>query len=1070
MTSVVADEGVQPTPEQLQFVRTKVVPLLQARCFECHEGSKNLKGGLGLNGRKSILTGGDSGPAIVPGNPDESLLMQAVRYEGFEMPPRSKMPDAEIAIFEKWIAEGAFWPEELESADSPEVAKFPLEARRKAHWAWQPVQQPEVPATRKVRNENWSKDQIDEFVLARIQAQSLTPAADADRYTILRRLYFDLIGLPPTIAQVESFVNDSDSDDIAIAEVVDELLASPQFGERWGRHWLDLVRYAETLGHEFDYPLHNAWRYRDYVIRAFNDDVPYDHFVKEHIAGDLLPNPRRHSTEGFNESVIATGFWFLCEDKHAPVDVKGEEAAKVDNQIDVFSKSFMGMTVACARCHDHKFDAISTEDYYALAGFLQSSRRQTAWLDSNGQIADRLQQLAAVRDEAEKLLQPVLAADANFTTAEKYIAAAVDIVRSKTAFPLPNEADASYLQLNQNVLQRWCEALSDDRQLQRDSPLSLLSELAHSASDEEYLKRVKAWKLAVNSPRANENKTTLFADLTSGLPQGWFQTGQAFSSQKEGCNLELNAEQIELNSAQGVNSAALSRELRGTLFSPTFELNHPEVLVRVAGEGCKVRLIIDGYQMFEFNALLFNGFKHQIDTKGEEKWLRLGGDIHRYQGHKAHLEFLDEGNGWFAVKEVRFANTRGAVPPAADAELINKMLASSGEGLPSTTIDTIARWRKAAAESNSVDETLVRLKLLPELQSSKPWQAVQEKWATLSKGIPAPVPVIALTEGTPENEYVFIRGSHKNLGKVAERNILTAVRSGRSHEYSGSGRLQLANQLFAEENPLPARVAVNRIWHHLFGQGIVESTDNFGVLGKQPTHPALLDHLAVKFRSEGWSVKKLIRSIVLSRTYRMSSQRSREADIKDPTNKLIHRARIRRLTGEAVRDAILTVSGRLDKKQFGPSVPVKLTRFMQGRGRPRQDGPLDGSGRRSIYIAVNRNFLSPFMLAFDVPAPVSTTGKRTVSNVPAQALIMLNNEFVNQQSRQWAESLMKTEHKTDSELLANAWYQLLGRPATVQEIELLEAFLSEDSGGLTAESLTEVCHVLLNSKEFLFMR
>lgn len=1067
-TCLVADEPLQTTPEHLEFVRSKVVPLLKARCFECHGDTESLKGGLSLGGRKAMLAGGDSGPVIVPGKPDESLLMEAVRYESFEMPPRSKMPDAEIAIFEKWIAEGAHWPKELESADEPSVTEFPLEERRSSHWAWQPESQPEVP---NVRNAQWQKDAIDAFVLSKLEAQNLKPAPDADRYTLIRRLYFDLIGLPPTIPQIEAFVNDANSDDAAMAKVVEELLASPHFGERWGRHWLDLVRYAETLGHEFDYPLHHAWQYRDYVIRAFNEDVPYDQFVTEHIAGDLIPNPRRHSTEGYNEAIIATGFWFLCEDKHAPVDVKREEASKIDNQIDVFSKSFMGMTVACARCHDHKFDAISTKDYYALAGFLQSSRRETAWLDRNGKIAARVKQLAAVRAEAEESLQPMLVAQADLSKLQQYIVAAVELVRAKVPLPLTQETAANYSELEQSVLNRWCETLADGEQMKPGGTLSLLAELAHAPNEQGFIKRVKAWKNAVNAGRARESESTLFANLTTGLPDDWFQTGHAFLQPSEGAQLGLVAEQPLLTSGQGVNSGGLSKELRGTVFSPTFELSHPEILVRVAGEGCKVRLIIDGYQMFEFNGLLFNGCKQAIDTKGEEKWLRLGADIHRYQGHRAHLEFLDEGNGWFAVKEVRFANRRAAAPPQTAPAPINQVLGSLADDLPATTSEVVDYWLKAATENtDSVNEALVRLNLLPGLQSSKAWQEVQQKWVALAKGVPAPMPVIALTDGTPENEFVFIRGSHKNLGEVAERNILTAVRHDNAVEYSGSGRLELTEQLFTEGNPLPARVAVNRIWHHLFGKGIVESTDNFGVLGKAPTHPALLDHLAVQFRADGWSIKKMIRSLVLTRTYRMSSQRSREADIKDPMNELIHRARIRRLTGEAVRDAILAVSGRLDTRQFGVPVPVKLTGFMQGRGRPKKDGPTDGHGRRSIYIAVNRNFLSPFMQAFDVPAPVSTTGKRTVSNVPAQALIMLNNEFVNQQAGLWAESLLKTEPKSDSELLARAWYQLLGRPVTAEETEILQSFLTAGDGRLTAESLTEICHILLNSKEFLFMR
>lgn len=1065
----IASEAVQEeaTPEQLNFVRQKVIPLLEARCFECHNDAADHKGGLLLSSRKAMLRGGDSGPAIVPGKPDESLLIEAIRYEGFEMPPRSRMPEPEVEVFAKWIADGAHWPAELD-ADGPTVNEFPLQQRRNSHWAWRRIQSPQIPT---VDNADWARTDADLFVQAQLEANGLLPASDADRYTLIRRLYFDLTGLPPTVQQIRAFVEDPRNDEDATAAVVDQLLASPRFGERWGRHWLDLVRYAETLGHEFDYPLPNAWRYRDYVIRAFNEDVPYDQFVTEHIAGDLLTAPRRHPTEGFNESIIATGFWFLCEDKHAPVDVKREEAARVDNQIDVFSKSFLGMTVACARCHDHKFDAISTADYYALSGFMQSSRRDTAWLDPHQRVETRLKQIEPHRQNIKDILAAHVGSEDVRATVRKYVDAASRLNAAGTTFPLSAENAQRLSEYDLALLQNWSVALKSE---DADSADSCLAALRLATQPAESLRgKLTEWQNSLKAPRAHENESHLLATFEEGLPKDWFATGPAFSLPLTPGHVELRSGSPNTNTGQGISSASRSKETKGTLSSPTFELSHPEILVRVRGEGCKVRLVLDGYIMYEHNALLFHGFKSAIDTKGKWQWIRLAGDVHRYQGHRAHLEFVDEGAGWFAVDEVRFAGKPGCSPPAARVSIINQELGAIKFGDDVTPEGLVNSWHEtfATRPAHFIPE-LIEKGLLPMLNANQQWVESRKQWQELAAGLPPQLPAIALAEGTPENEFVFIRGNHKNLGNVAPRNILTALRNKTSLKYQGSGRLQLAEQMFDQNNPLPARVAVNRIWHHLFGRGIVESTDNFGVLGKPPTHPMLLDHLATEFRDGGWSVKAMIRSLVLSRTYRMSGERTNNGNDKDPTNRYFHRANVRRLTGEAVRDAILSVSGRIDHKMFGAPVPVKLTAFMQGRGRPRKDGPLDGDGRRSIYIAVNRNFLSPFMLAFDVPAPVSTTGKRTVSNVPAQALIMLNNEFVNQQAGRWAEELLKRS-QSPGELVTQAWFELLGRPPEVGETELLTEYLKSEIGNdqsVSLEAMTEVCHVLMNSKEFLFLR
>ena len=349
--------GAEFTAADLEFFEKKIRPVLAEHCYKCHSAdAKKLKGDLMLDHRAGVFKGGDTGPAIVSGKPEQSLLIEAIEYDNvdLEMPPRGKLSDQQIADFTEWVKRGAPWPKE--AAVGPGAREqFDLAKRKAEHWAWQPVQAGAPP---KVKQADWPASPIDQFILAKLEAAGLKPAGPADKRALIRRAYFDLIGLPPTPAQVEAFVEDNSPK--AFEKVVDELLAAPQFGERWARHWLDLMRYAETFGHEFDFMNQEVWRYRDYVIRAFNDDVPYDRFVKEHIAGDLL-QPRFAKDGGWNESRLATAWWWLGQHCHSPVDVRAYQAEIIDNQIDVLGKAFQGMTIACARCHDHKFDAISTE-------------------------------------------------------------------------------------------------------------------------------------------------------------------------------------------------------------------------------------------------------------------------------------------------------------------------------------------------------------------------------------------------------------------------------------------------------------------------------------------------------------------------------------------------------------------------------------------------------------------------------------------------------------------------------------------------------------------------------------
>jgi cytochrome c553 len=391
--------AAEPSAEGVEFFEKKIRPLLADNCFRCHSRDTKQKAHLRLDSRTAMLKGGDSGTVLKPGDPDGSLIIKAVRYTGtIKMPKNSKMSDDAIADLTAWVKMGAPWPGGDEKDTTTNAPKeFDLKERSK-HWAFQPLKPGEPPP---VKNAEWPRNAIDRYILAKLEANKLKPAAPADKRTLLRRVTFDLTGLPPSPAEIEAFLADDSAE--AYEKVVNRLLDSPRYGERWARHWLDLVRYAETYGHEFDIELPEAYEYRDYVIRAFNDDVPYDQFVTEQIAGDLLDKPRRHVKEHFDESILGTGFWYLGEAAHSPVDVRQYQADHLDNQIDVFGKTFLGLTIACARCHDHKFDAIATKDYYGLAGYLESSRPQRAFIDDPRPTREIVKRLQEVKAEAQAL-------------------------------------------------------------------------------------------------------------------------------------------------------------------------------------------------------------------------------------------------------------------------------------------------------------------------------------------------------------------------------------------------------------------------------------------------------------------------------------------------------------------------------------------------------------------------------------------------------------------------------------------------------------------------------------------
>jgi len=517
LTAILAPEALPQAapddPASLEFFEKKVRPVLVDRCYSCHSAdAKKLKGGLRLDSREAALKGGDTGPSLVPGNPEKSLLVEAVAYGNVDlrMPPKGKLPAAQIADLTEWVKRGAPWPKG-ESATAAKIPPFDLVKRRAEHWAWSPLRQDAPPA---VKNAAWVKRPLDRYLLAKLEAAGLHPAAAADPRTLIRRLSFDLVGLPPTPEQVEEFVRDPS--DAALEHLVDRLLATPQYAETWARHWLDLVRYAESRGHEYDYSLPNAWRYRDYVIRAFDQDLPYPKFLTEHVAGDLLPEPRVDAKTGINESVLATGWWYLGEWLHSPVDTRIDEMDRVSNQIEVFGKTFLGLTISCARCHDHKFDAISQKDFYALAGFLKSANyRQVRYetIEAERRAARDLDRLRNDRECA--VLQAVAAA------ARPVVSKLADYLDAAAA----PEKNAEARQLDPQRVAAWTAQLRKAVADPKD-PIHAYA-VAVQGGDLSKLAAKQRERMAA-AAKALE-KVDVIVDYTKPGPVEWSQDGVVFS-------------------------------------------------------------------------------------------------------------------------------------------------------------------------------------------------------------------------------------------------------------------------------------------------------------------------------------------------------------------------------------------------------------------------------------------------------------------------------------------------------------------------------------------------------------
>lgn len=1082
------------TMEQEQFFEKRVRPLLISNCFSCHDNSTQM-GSLRLDSRAALLKGGTSGAAIIPGDPEKSLLIRAVCYDSkLKMPPSGKLTAQQIADLTAWVKMGAPWPEVRRPVSAATSA--PGSAQSARFWSFQPVKSPPIPV---VKNRAWVKSPLDAFILAGLEKKGLIPATPADRRTLLRRATFDLTGLPPTPEEVNAFRADTSPD--AFSRVVDRLLASPQYGERWGRHWLDVVRYADSqdargIGGEGD--ISEAWRYRDWVVDAFNSDLPYNRFVMDQVAGDLLPPPPGKDIN--IPGIIATGMLAIGDWGNGDADKEKLITDIVDDQVDVVSRSFMGLTVSCARCHDHKFDPIPTRDYYGLAGIFFSShilpkltpkgQGETPLripLAGKGELEERekwKQHVAVLEKQLKTKRDSARAAFAKSLLPEtaRYVAAAWQYARRPEEQANLSLADAASSQrLHAYALRQWISYLGlGEYRTMRVPQRDVLGAAG-----------VYAWRNAAASdtpvilintntdPRMLLTFTlpgsavTVHPGPQSGVGVGWRSpitgevqiTGRVADADPGGGDGITWV--LDHRSALGVMELAAGEFANGGSQDFMHKGPLPTIAVR-AGDTLQLLVLAKSSHAFDTTVVEWT----ITEKGGKQRVWNLGADVTdaaKAGGLDPQATPSGNASAW------NFYDLEGSVRyPTGDK-----------------TDTPVARWYRAVNTANAASspqaitqasETFARIFDLVDARSpfwinemgdetALPQEARQElatiaqELETVKKSPPPPLTFANGVQegGVPESPHdgihdahIHIRGSYARLGELVPRHFPVVLAGEKQAPLpSGtSGRQELARWLTSDTHPLTARVMVNRIWQHHFGQGIVRTPSNFGLLGERPTDPALLDWLAVQFVRNGWSIKKMHRLIMLSATYQQSSDGAPAAQKADPDNRLWGRMNRRRLEAEAIRDNLLAISGELDRTRGGPATRD----FAQPR--------------RSLYIMTIRSERTGFGPLFDTPNASASVDARTVSTVAPQALFLLNDPFALARTRAFTRHvLQKAPNDSDGARVQYAYTLAFGRPASEAEIKIARTFLAraQKSAGSGLSPWERYCQILLCTNEFIYI-
>ncbi|MDA0349215.1 MAG: PSD1 and planctomycete cytochrome C domain-containing protein [Verrucomicrobia bacterium] len=1077
--------------EDLEYFEAQIRPVLVENCYKCHSAdSEKIKGGFLLDSKPGMLRGGDSGPAIIPGDVEGSRLIQMIRqHPDFEsMPPKTKLAQNQIEAIEQWIEMGAPDPRLEGTKTDTAISGFNLE-ERKQWWSLQAVQKYRPP---NVNDKKWPSNDYDRFILAKLEEKDWSPAERADKRTLLRRLSFDLTGLAPTPEELDSFVKDRSKK--AYAKQVDRLLASFHFGEKWARHWMDLTRYAETKSFEADYTMPYAWRYRDYLINAFNNDLPYDQFILESLAGDLLKIPRKDPLTGDNESAKGPGYIYLTDGQHGPPDLHEDQARIFDSMIDTVSKAFLGTTVACARCHDHKFDAVTTADYYSMYGLLHSSR-----FAYQNTVSESLQkQVRSKLESKHKSLRSLIfdAAKPDVDAAPEYLAARNELLQNKDLKnalkklnTIPEDKTDSELE---DDTKKWNKVQKDQKELLS----KIITELSESKATSNLNPSILAnWlKLAVFPETQNEwpelvplitgkpksdsssEVSQSFAEVARSL-DSWSLQGLAFTDQpqKPG-SLILSSEgtnAVQTLIGDTPVGGRFASRISGAIRSPDFIIDGKPIELEVKGRFASVRLVVRNYELTgrgPTTAKLYT-------PVNSDHWQTISMETYLWPGQPAYLEIFQNGE---AIHNI---HPRDEEPEYNENAYISFRFDGGNDweawwkGKSAET--TLAElWKKGRNNNLSANEAEVLGAffgaglITADIENDQKLSKSLEAYRTLAQQIPQPRFARSLIEGDPKDEPVYIRGLHKNLSKEPNPRRWLDGLGGPSLDTSGSGRLEWASYVASPDNPLTSRVIVNRIWKHLFGTGLVSTVNDFGKMGRTPTHPELLDFLAEDFIKNDWSLKSTIRKMVLSSTYQMSSVPSELAQKEDPANTLLQHMPIKRLEAEAIRDHILACSGELDTTLFGPSSEAYVDDHPDSRARPKS-GPINGDARRSVYLEIRRNFLPSFLRVFDLPNATEPIGARQVTNVPAQSLALMNDPFVHEQAAAWARKMTDTKLSTIdriNELHLTAY----GRPASETELNWATDFLQSmaveyETGEDDPKVWTDLCHLMYNRKDFIYL-
>ena len=1009
--------GEEITSAQREFFEAKIRPILAENCYNCHNSVDKKKGDIALDYRAALL----ESEVIVPGNPGKSRLILAVRHAGDVEPMPSKAPklsNLSIKHLEEWIAMGAPDPRLTKPTKEELAGKVDWQTvrdQRLEWWSFQPIVKSPAP---RADDPQWNENEIDRFIYAGLKSKEMQAAPLADPATLVRRLHLVLTGLPPKPEVVESFV--ARPTEQAYAALVDELMKSPRYGERWARYWMDWYRYAETHGSEGDPEIPYVQQYRDYLIRAIDADVPYDQLIREHLAGDLLKSPRLNTDLGINESAIGPAQLRLVPHGFGVTNAYDEQITFTDNQIDVISKAMLGVTVSCARCHNHKFDPISQKDYYKFYGIMVSSRPAIVNVDSPA-----LQNLHRLEIEQLK-----------------------STIRREFSNAWLGEVDSAIGKLEKSDL----EKTGDNHPLGAWAKLRDLDPGAIKSKIEEMR---NSYQQGLEHNEMAKKNATFYADLRDQATYDhWFRSGNGLGAKVSPAGsfaLEGDGENAFTGIyPAGIYSHLISDKHNGLLNSVFHLAKGNNASLRAFGSGANARFIIRSYP------LVHGGLHPSANLRPEPAWIKF----HKYEywnGEQGYFQINTAADStantggersWFGLLEA-YAGNEGmrelGTPLAALASGTEKITdraslllfyrdslhAAISAWRDETTTDPQARLLDAFVSRGMLSNNIATL--------PAPLKSLVETYRKREHEIRKPARAPGVMEGEPWDQPLLARGDNKKEEVPVPRGFLEFL-PGKPYPKTSSGRLELADDVLSDRNPLTARVIVNRLWHHTFGRGIVASADNFGRLGSEPSHPQLLDFLAVDFREHGWSMKSMVRSFVMSRTFRSASAAPPGNGDKDQQNLLLAYFTPRRLDAEAILDNV---------------------RFVAANDTP----------RRAIFNPVERNNLDSFLTSFNFPIPTSTVGVRTSTNVPAQALTMMNGRIVEDAARQWAKRITDNRDLATPDAKIDAIFlQAYARHASPQEIAACLEFIGSEPGGQTkGDSFFRITHAILNSKELIYV-